>query len=79
MPTCRTGHHSTHSLTQLLFVRSQIDGLHALRSTTLTQSDYNQVERHALLRVNTQNIAVKHRADLPTTAPLLGNSTTHTR
>jgi len=44
-----------------------------LRSTTLTQSDYNNVERHALLRANTQNIAVNHRADIPSTAPLLGN------
>ena len=35
-----------------------------LRNTTLTQSDHNHVERHALLRVNTQNIAVNHRADL---------------
>ena len=46
-----------------------------LRNPTLTQSDCNDVERHALLRVNTQNIAVNHRADLPSTAPLLGNYT----
>jgi len=42
MPTCRTGHKSTHSLTQLLLVRSQIDRHHAWgaqhshRVTTIT-------------------------------------------
>ena len=44
-----------------------------LRSTTLTQSDYSIVERHPLLRVDTLNIAVNHRADIPSTATLLGN------
>jgi len=43
MPTCRTGHNS-HP-TQLLHVRSQIDRQLRLRSTILTQSDYNNVER----------------------------------
>ena len=42
MPTCRTGHHTTHSFTQLLLVRSQIDRHHAWgaqhsrRVTTIT-------------------------------------------
>ena len=52
MPTCRTGHKSqlnsaaTHQVPNRPTPR--------LRSTTLTQSDYNNVERHALLRADTQ-------------------------
>ena len=80
MPTCRTGHstqlNSTRSLTQLILVRSQIDGHHArgtLHSHRVTTTRWTA---RTTSRIHSE-IAVNHRADLLTTAPFLGNY--HTR
>jgi len=52
MPTCRTGHNSQPHSAVIRPVTNRPTP--RLRSTTLTRSDHNNVERHALLRACTQ-------------------------
>ena len=52
MSTCRTGHNSQPHSAVIRPVPNRPTP--RLRSTTLTRSDHNNVERHALLRADTQ-------------------------